>query len=240
MLEIIKINKSYGGVHAVRDFSLTSDKGEIKGLIGPNGAGKSTLINLISGAIGADSGSVIVNGVNLVGKGPEFAARAGVGRTFQNLRLFPHLTVRQNIEVALTTARKVRPDTAKKFQIEKELEYLGLSETSDSEAGNLSYGNQRRVEILRALALCPYIMLLDEPAAGMNDLESEDLAKEIRRIRDVHQCSIIVIDHDLKFIMNLCENIAVMDMGALIATGTAEEVSNDPRVVEVYMGVDEM
>jgi len=183
-----------------------------------------------------DSGDVIVNGIDLTGKGPEFAARSGVGRTFQNLRIFPNLTVRQNIEVAFTTARKVRPDAASQLNIDQELELLGFLESADKEAGTLSYGDQRRVEILRALALCPYIMLLDEPAAGMNDVESTKLATEIRRLRDKNGCAVVVIDHDLKFIMGLCENITVMDMGEVIATGTAETVSNDPRVIEVYVG----
>jgi len=236
MLALSKINKSFGGVDAVLDVSMTCNAGEIRGLIGPNGAGKSTLVNIISGASIPDSGDVIVNGIDLTGKGPEFAARSGVGRTFQNLRIFPNLTVRQNIEVAFTTARKVRPDAASQLNIDQELELLGFLESADKEAGTLSYGDQRRVEILRALALCPYIMLLDEPAAGMNDMESTKLATEIRRLRDMNGCTVVVIDHDLKFIMGLCENITVMDMGEVIATGTAETVSNDPRVIEVYVG----
>ncbi len=236
MLELSQINKSFGGVDAVRDVSMTCNAREIRGLIGPNGAGKSTIVNIISGASIPDSGNVVVNGIDLTGKGPEFAARTGIGRTFQNLRLFPSLTVRQNIQVAFTTARKVRPDEASRLNLDQELKLLGLLESADKEAGTLSYGDQRRVEILRALALCPYVMLLDEPAAGMNDMESTELATEIQRLRDMNGCAVIVIDHDLKFIMELCENITVMDMGEVIATGTAETVSNDPRVIEVYVG----
>jgi len=237
MLELHQVNKSFGGVNAVCNVSMTFSSGEISGLIGPNGAGKSTLINIISGASIPDSGNIVVNGIDLTGKGPEFAAKSGVGRTFQNLRIFPNLTVRQNIQVALTTARKLRPDKASKFDLDKELYLLGLLELAGTEAGNLSYGDQRRVEILRALALCPHIMLLDEPAAGMNSIESNELATEIRRLRDIYGCAVIVIDHDLKFIMDLCENVTVMDMGEIIAVGTAETVSNDPRVIEVYLGL---
>ena len=236
MLELSNINKSFGGVKAVRAISMTCKSGEIMGLIGPNGAGKSTLVNIASGASEPDSGRVTIDGVELTGKGPEFAAYAGIGRTFQNLRLFPSLTVRQNINVALTTARKVRPAKTAMLDIDQELRLMGLHKLSDTEAGTLSYGDQRRVEILRALALCPSVMLLDEPAAGMNDIESAELSKEIKRIRDCYGCGVIAIDHDLKFIMGLCELITVMDMGEIIAVGPTESVCNNPRVIEVYLG----
>ncbi len=236
MLEVRGIGKQFGGVSALRDVSLECRKGEIRGLIGPNGAGKSSLINVISGMLTPDKGAVALDGRNVAGKGPEVAARAGIARTFQNLRLFANLSVAQNIEVALTSARALRPDAVRGFDLHAEMVAFSLIARSEDAARTLSYGDQRRLEILRALALGPSVLLLDEPAAGMNDVESAALAELIRGIRDRFGCAIIVIDHDLHFIMKLSERITVMDMGAVIAEGPVDAIRRDPKVIEIYLG----
>lgn len=236
MLEIRGVSKSFGGLKALDGVDLAVGPAEISGLIGPNGAGKSSLVNIISGLLVPDAGDVRLEGRIVSGQGPEGVARAGIGRTFQNLRLFPALTVLQNIEVAAQTARECRPERSRELDLHAEIAALGLAGSEDLDAGTLSYGDQRRVEILRALALCPDFLLLDEPAAGMNDAESATLAIAIRSIRDRHGVGLIVIDHDLHFILGLCERIAVLDMGRKIAEGTAREVRHDPRVIEVYLG----
>ncbi len=236
MLRVEGVSKRFGGVQAVRDVTLQCAPGEILGLIGPNGAGKSSLINIMSGVLSPDTGLVEINGQNIAGKDPGIAAKAGIGRTFQNLRLFTTLSVLQNIEVTLTSARAWRPDKAASFEIMELCTDFGLSGRVHMQAGTLSYGDQRRVEILRALALLPSVLLMDEPAAGMNDEESAVLAGLIRSIRDRFGCGIIVIDHDLRFIMGLCERIVVMDMGAVIAAGPTAEVRRNPKVIDVYLG----
>ncbi|PWR17630.1 amino acid ABC transporter ATP-binding protein [Zavarzinia compransoris] len=234
-LDIVGLSKRFGGVYAVRGVTLRCAAGEILGLIGPNGAGKSTLINLITGTLRPDTGSVTMNGRSLAGLGVPQCARAGVGRTFQNIRLFAHLTVRQNVEVAETTAARHR-ETNELHEIDALLSRMGLSALAGRLATTLPYGLQRRLEIARALALAPDYLLLDEPAAGMNDVESEQLVDLIQQIREDFGCGVLVIEHDLRFIRRVCERVAVLHMGEILTIGTPEAVLEDPRVIEVYIG----
>ncbi|MEZ5829618.1 MAG: ABC transporter ATP-binding protein [Dongiaceae bacterium] len=236
MLSIDGVSKSFGGVRALRSVSLACSGGEILGLIGPNGAGKSTLVNTISGVVSPDAGAIRLGEIDIAGRGPEFAARLGIGRTFQNLRLFREMTTRQNAEVAHITCARYRPGHARAIDIDALLEEYGLGDDADRPAGELPYGQQRRLEIVRALALGPQLLLLDEPAAGMNDYETAELADAVRRIRDRTQCALFVIDHDLHFILNVCDRICVMDMGEVVAIDRPDIIRNDPKVAEIYLG----
>ena len=239
MLSVESVSKTFGGVQALRGASLSCEAGEILGLIGPNGAGKSTLVNAISGVLKPDTGSVRLAGREITGHGPEYCARAGVARTFQTIRLFRELTVRQNVEVAHITCQSVRPGAAARIGVDQLLAQYQLDGFADVPAGTLSYGSQRRLEIARALALGPSLLLLDEPAAGLNEGESETLALAIEGIRRDVGCATIVIDHDLRFINRLCDRLCVMDQGQVIASGQTEAVWRDPRVIEVYVGQSE-
>jgi ABC-type branched-subunit amino acid transport system ATPase component len=236
MLSVEAVSKTFGGVQALREASLACAAGEILGLIGPNGAGKSTLVNAISGTLRPERGSITLDGRDLTGRGAEYCARAGVARTFQNIRLFKDLTVRQNVEVAYITCRATRAKQAAGIDIDALLAQYGLDELADVPAGTLPYGSQRRLEIARALALGPSLLMLDEPAAGLNEGESEALAAAIEGIRRDVGCATIVIDHDLRFINRLCDRLCVMDQGEVIASGETLEVWRDPRVIEVYVG----
>lgn len=235
-LDIAGLSKRFGGVYAVRDVSLRCAAGEILGLIGPNGAGKSTLINLITGTLRPDTGKVTMDGRVMNGLTVPECARAGIGRTFQNIRLFANLDVRQNVEVAHTTASRHREGGPALHEIDDLLSRMGLLPLADRLATTLPYGLQRRLEIARALALAPSYLLLDEPAAGMNDTESEQLVDLIQKIRDDFGCGILVIEHDLRFIRRVCERVAVLHMGEILTVGSPETVLNDPRVIEVYIG----
>ncbi|MBL8894604.1 MAG: ABC transporter ATP-binding protein [Rhizobiales bacterium] len=236
MLSIESVSKSFWGVHALRDVSFSCGDNEILGLIGPNGAGKSTLVNVVSGVLRPDSGSIRLDDVELSGHGPEFAAHLGVARTFQNLRLFASLTARQNVEVAFITCRRDRPETARSIDIDSLLDQYGLAGDANRPAGSLPYGQQKRLEIARALALGPRVLLLDEPAAGMNDYETAELAEAVTRVHERSHCALFIIDHDLHFIMNVCDRICVLDMGEVVAIGAPKEIRNNPKVVEIYLG----
>lgn len=236
MLEFTSVSKHFGGLYAVRDVSLQCARSEILGLIGPNGAGKTTLMNLATGVLAPDSGQIAIDGRRLDGMSPQHCAKQGVARTFQNIRLFGHLTVRQNVEVAATTSERCGRANGGSPSPDDLLEAMGLSSLAARPAPTLPYGHQRRLEIARALALVPNILLLDEPAAGMNRGESTELIESVRHIRDRYGCGIVVIDHDLRFIMNVCERIAVMHMGEIIALGTPAEIRGDPKVIDVYIG----
>ena len=233
MLSLQNISKSFGGVKAVSDVSLEIEKGDVLGLIGPNGAGKSTLINLISGLLAPDNGAIYLSGKNITSRKSYERARLGLARTFQNLRIYPNLTVGQNIELAeISSQYSERKETKNLDEI---IHVFDLSDKADLASDELSYGHLRRLEIVRALALNPLVLLLDEPAAGMNENETQELSNSLRWVQENNSCAIIVIDHDLKFIMGVCDKITVMNMGEVIASGKPNEISNDARVKDCLL-----
>ncbi len=236
MLAVSEIEKSFGGIHALAGARLECSAGEIVGLIGPNGAGKSTLVNVVTGFLKPDGGSVRLDGHEIAGFEPPRISDAGIARTFQNLRVFRELTVRQNVEVAYLRCRQLRPEKAALVDVDVLLEEFGLSRLANAFAGNLPYGTQRWMEIARALATAPDILMLDEPAAGLNDEETERLGRTIAEIRDRTGAGIVVIDHDLRFINSICTRLFVMDQGRLVAEGQPASVWADPKVIEVYVG----
>ncbi len=228
--------KSFDGLLALDNAGLTLSTGEIVGLIGPNGSGKTTLLNALSGVLPLTSGSVSVAGENASGWSPDDFARAGVGRTFQNIRLFRDLSVRENVEVpAIAHWPSLRQSEARALA-ERLLVELGLEAMSDRVAGTLDYGAQRRLEIARALALEPDFLLLDEPAAGMNPTESAALFDALSHLRRQYGIGLLVIDHDLKLIMKLCDRIVVLNKGQVIASGEPDQVKREPAVIEAYIG----
>ena len=237
---------------AIQDFSLAADAGQIHGIIGPNGAGKTTIFNVISGVYPADQGSVTLNGQDITKIEQYKITRLGMGRTFQNIRLFTDMSVLDNVKVGLhneikcsflsSTLHLPGYYKAEKKANEKAmelLEFMGLSEFADHKAGSLPYGSQRRLEIVRALATNPSVILLDEPAAGMNPSETTELMHQIRRIRDTFHVAIFLIEHDMNLVMNVCEAIAVVNYGRIIAKGTPEEIRTNPAVIEAYLGKED-
>jgi branched-chain amino acid transport system permease protein len=233
-LEIHNVSKHFAGLKALQDVSLEVNVGEIVGLIGPNGAGKTTLLNVISGMYTATAGEISVAGRTITHDKPHQIAQNGIARTFQNTRLFPGLSVRQNVEVAVSVAAAHRAGRAR--PADTLLAEFGFDELVDRKAGELPYGRQREVEMARAAALAPSFLLLDEPAAGLNDAESLELVGAVRRIRDRLGCGVLLIDHDLHFVMNICDRMYVLDAGRVIAAGTPEEIQGDPLVIQAYLG----
>ena len=240
MLEVDEVGVRFGALRAVNGVSLTVDEGELVGLIGPNGAGKTTFFNLLSGHYAPTEGTVRIDGTTIGGTPPWKVARAGVARTFQNPRVFPKLTCLQNVEAALdpigwrswvTSARALRA-TAQTW-----LEFVGMGELAGTSAGSLSYGYLRRLEIARACARRPRLLLLDEPAAGMNSSERADLTDLIRRI-NATGTAVLLIEHNMPLVLGLCPRVAVLNFGELIANGTPEEIRDDPAVVEAYLGAE--
>ena len=234
MLKLDSISKKFGGVKAVSQVSLELSDGDVLGLIGPNGAGKSTLINLITGLLSPDEGKIYLSNLNITSKKPYERARLGLARTFQNLRIYPNLSVGQNIEVASISSNYSSRNM--NFDLDKIINIFDLEDKIDLASEELSYGHLRRLEIVRALALNPLVLLLDEPAAGMNENETKELSNSLKWVQNNIACAIIVIDHDLKFIMEVCDKITVMNMGEVIATGKPNEISNNKRVKEAYIG----
>ncbi|HBE18668.1 MAG TPA: high-affinity branched-chain amino acid ABC transporter ATP-binding protein LivG [Cyanobacteria bacterium UBA11149] len=249
ILEVKAITRRFGGLVAVNAVSFTVSQNEIFGVIGPNGAGKTTLFNTITGLIPPSSGELLYQGQDITKQKPHQIAGKGIARTFQNLRLFKNLSALENVAIAnhihnhsnffqgvFGLAQATRQEE-KTYQKSLELlELVGLADYAQQQACNLAYGDQRRLEIARALALKPTILLLDEPAAGMNPNEKGTLSQLIRQIRDEFKLTILLIEHHVPLVMGLCDRIAVLDFGQLIALGKPETVKNDPAVIEAYLG----
>ena len=248
-LECRHLGIDFGGLHAVEDFNFTIGKTEIAGLIGPNGAGKTTVFNLLTKVYQPTRGVIMINGEDTAGKTTPQINKMGVARTFLNIRLFSNMTVEDNVKVGLHN--QVKYSTAEgifrlprfwgkeKQAHEKAMELLsifGMEDMHDWKAGSLPYGAQRRLEIVRALATNPRLLLLDEPAAGMNPAETVDLMENIVRIRDDFKIAVLLIEHDMKLVMGICEGICVLNFGKVIAKGTAEEIQSNPVVIEAYLG----
>jgi len=249
ILEVKNISKSFGGIRAVRDVSISIERGSISSIIGPNGAGKTTFFNLLTGIYRADTGEILFDGKNLVGKRPDQVNAAGVARTFQNIRLFHNMTVLENVMVGAHSRLKVslwrtllhvggfnKQEVAVREKALGLLKFAGLAGKGDVLSRNLPYGDQRRIEIARALASDPKLILFDEPTAGMNPNETQDAINLFRRVRDDLGVTVVLIEHDMRVVMNISEHIDVLDYGAKIAEGNPDQIRENPRVIEAYLG----
>ncbi|MBW3631731.1 MAG: ABC transporter ATP-binding protein [Chloroflexi bacterium] len=237
-LEVRDLTKDFGGLRAVNEVSFTLGRGEILGLIGPNGSGKTTTINLITGLLTITSGSVRAAGREMAGWPPHQIARSGLARTFQVVKLFKDFSVAENVEVAAMSARQLRRAEAR-AAAEAALDLVGIAHLADLPANILPQGEERRVEIARALATGPSFLLLDEPGAGLNDAEIEVLLPTLHRIREQHGCGILIVDHDMRLIMGLCDRIHVLNYGRTIAEGRPDQIRREPAVIEAYLGAEE-
>ena len=249
VLEARHLGIEFGGLKAVDDFNLTIGKTEIAGLIGPNGAGKTTVFNLLTKVYQPTSGTVLLNGKDTAGMNTVQANKLGIARTFQNIRLFSNMTVEENVRIGLHNQVKYGMFSGilrmpaywkqERKQHEQALDLLSIFDMqhmADVKAGSLPYGAQRRLEIVRALATHPSLLLLDEPAAGMNPHETEELMENIIKIRDKFQIAVMLIEHDMNLVMGICEGICVLNYGRVIAKGTADEIQQNPVVIEAYLG----
>ena len=252
VLDVRNLGIDFGGLTAVDGFNITVGPTEISGLIGPNGAGKTTIFNLLTGVYQPTRGSVLINGIDIKGMPTHKVNRLGIARTFQNIRLFTDMTALDNVKVGMhhdikcsflgsllhlpSYYQSEKKANAKAMEL---LDFMGLADVANVKAGSLPYGVQRRLEIVRALATNPSIILLDEPAAGMNPSETTELMHQIRRIRDTFHIAIFLIEHDMNLVMNVCEAIAVVNYGRLIAKGTPDEIRANPAVIEAYLGKED-
>ena len=232
VLEMQNVEKNFGGVRAIDNFSVMLEPGKIHGLIGPNGAGKTTIFNNITGIYAPDSGKIIFNGTDITGSAPHRVAQLGIGRTFQNIRLFSNLSVLSNVVIASNLDATYNLADAM-FKTKK---YKEREKHLEEKAMDLPYGHQRKLEIARAMALDPKLLLLDEPAAGMNAEESAELVSFVRQIRDRFDITILMIEHHMDVVSNLCDHVTVLNFGKTICVGTPEEVKSDPEVIRAYLG----
>ena len=249
LLEITNLGISFGGLRAVDDFHLTIEQGQLYGLIGPNGAGKTTVFNMLTGVYVPTTGQIVLDGRNITGMKTAEINKAGIARTFQNIRLFQDMSVLDNVKVGLHNQYKYSTAAGilrlpSYFKMEKAmnqramelLEVFGLEGEYDYLASNLPYGKQRKLEIARALATNPKLLLLDEPAAGMNPNETEELMQTIRFVRDQFHMTILLIEHDMRLVSGICEELTVLNFGQVLVQGKTEDVLSDPRVITAYLG----
>lgn len=249
LLEVHNLGITFGGLHAVDKFAVSIEKGQLFGLIGPNGAGKTTIFNLLTGVYQPTEGKIVLDGKSIVGQKPAVINKAGIARTFQNIRLFKDLSVLDNVKVALHNQVKYstltgvlrlpayfKQECAMNEKALSLLKIFDLDGEADQLASSLPYGKQRKLEIARALATNPKLLLLDEPAAGMNPNETAELMEIVRLVRDRFGIAILLIEHDMSFVMGLCERIVVLDYGRVIAEGDPETVRTNPKVIAAYLG----